>query len=323
MKSGKFVISLDFELHWGGAEKYDLIQMSDYFMTTRKLIPEMLSIFESYNIRATWATVGFLFAKDKEQLISFIPDNKPTYTNELLSSYNYMEIVGNNEKEDPFHFATSLIEQVINTNGQELASHTFSHYYCNEPGQQLEQFEADLKAAKAISKENFGIELTSLVFPRNQFNKSYLEITKKQGFKVVRSNPDTWIWNNESKLTPLFRAVDTLMSVSSPTSFSEKDIDSDTVIQLPSSRFFRPYKDNERLIQGLKMNRIKSEMTYAAKNGLVYHLWWHPHNFAENRVENIKQLKEIINHFNMLNANYGFESVNMGDFGVRFISSDI
>ena len=112
----------------------------------------------------------------------------------------------------------------------------------------------------------------------------------------------------------MFRAADTLMSVSSPTSFSEKDIDSDTVQQLPSSRFFRPYKDKERLIQSLKMNRIKSEMTYAAKNGLVYHLWWHPHNFAENRIENIKQLKEIIYHFNVLKDKYGFESVNMGDF---------
>ena len=66
MKTGKLYISLDFELHWGAAERWDVKEMADYFDNTREGIPKMLALFEVYEIAATWATVGFLFAKNKD-----------------------------------------------------------------------------------------------------------------------------------------------------------------------------------------------------------------------------------------------------------------
>jgi hypothetical protein len=54
-------------------------------------------------------------------------------------------------------------------------------------------------------------------------------------------------------------------------------------------------------------------MTYAAINNEVYHLWWHPHNFGENVNESISFLKSILKHYNRLNNQYGFESVNMNE----------
>lgn len=68
-KNGSLVISLDFELHWGAAEKWDLANKSDYFDVTRKSIPKVLSLFEKFDVHATWATVGFLFGKNREQLL--------------------------------------------------------------------------------------------------------------------------------------------------------------------------------------------------------------------------------------------------------------
>ncbi len=62
------------------------------------------------------------------------------------------------------------------------------------------------------------------------------------------------------------------------------------------------------------MTRIKNEMTYAAKNQKNYHLWWHPHNMADDIEMNRKQLLEIIAHFKMLKSKYNFVSANMGDF---------
>ncbi len=313
---GKFVISLDFELHWGGAEKWDLNEKKTYFLDTRKIIPEVLNLFEQNSIRATWATVGFLFAKDKEQLMKFSPIKKPTYRNEKLSYYIYFDKVGKDEKEDPFHYGASLIEKIIKTQGQELSTHTFSHYYCNENGQTPEQFEADLQAAQGIALENYNIKLQSLVFPRNQYNNSYLEIVKRQGIKVVRSNPNVWFWQKSyGKLTPLFRAIDTLFPFSSALSFDAKDLKiQNDVLELPASRFLRPYKDKEKSFQHIKIKRIKSEMTFAAKNNQIYHLWWHPHNFGEDILNNFNQLREIIAHYNNLKEKYNFKSATMSDF---------
>jgi hypothetical protein len=52
-------------------------------------------------------------------------------------------------------------------------------------------------------------------------------------------------------------------------------------------------------------------MTYAAKNGKCYHLWWHPHNFGYCLQENMQMLNDIISHYNYLNAKYGFQSSSM------------
>lgn len=313
--SGKLVISLDFELHWGSAEKWDIEVKSDYFLNTRNSIPIVLSLFEENSIKATWATVGFLFAKNRDQLMQFLPVIRPSYTQSALSAYNYLDLVGNDEESDPFHFAHSLIQSILKTRGQELATHTFSHYYCNENGQTPEQFREDLCAAQAIAKLNFGIQLRSLVFPRNQYNSAYLKIAKEQGICVVRSNPDVWFWRRGgSKFFSFFRAADTLFSISNSLSFNADNILREVLVELPSSRFFRSYKDNERLIQGIKIRRIKKEMLHAAQNNLVYHLWWHPHNFGDNVGENLIQLEELINYFKTLRSKYDFESAAMIDF---------
>lgn len=314
MENGKFIISLDFELHWGAAEKWNLNTRKEYFDTTRKSIPIVLDLFKKYGIHATWATVGFLFAKNRKELLKLLPEQRPDYVNKELSYYRLIENgeVGENEEDDPYHFGNSLIDKIVKTPNQELATHTFSHYYCNEEGQTKVQFDADLKAAQLLSKENFNIELKSLVFPRNQFNSDYINIAKLNGIKVVRSNPDVWFWKSNSRLRPLARAFDTLMPISSALSFNENKLQTlNGVILLPASRFLRPYSTKEKAIQYFKLQRIFKEMTYAAKYNKVYHLWWHPHNFGNSMEDNLIYLEIILKHFDNLKNEFGFQSSNM------------
>lgn len=312
MGTGKFIISLDFELHWGAAEKWDLKTKAHCFNQTRILIPQMLELFKKYSIHATWATVGFLFAKNKKQLLEFMPQQRPSYDNKSLSYYSLIDkgLIGDDEENDPYHYASSIIEKIIETPHQELATHTFSHYYCNEIGQQPEEFDADLKAAQNLSIQNFNTKLHTLVFPRNQFNENYLDIAYRNGIKVVRSNPDVWFWNKQNKLSPLMRAIDTIASISPSLTFDlQKHIN--FPLLLPASRFLRPYSAKETLIQSLKIKRIKNEMTYAAIHKRGYHLWWHPENFGDFPEKNLQQLEDILNHYTILNYKYGFSSQSM------------
>src|SRR5215218_1692446 len=126
---GALVISLDFEFHWGvrhttppdGPYRRNLLGVWE-------AVPKMLALFEEYGIAATWATVGFLFAKSRQELEEFSPSVKPLYANPLLSPYQ--EPIGESEIDDPLHFTPSLIDVIRKTPHQELATHTFSHYYC-------------------------------------------------------------------------------------------------------------------------------------------------------------------------------------------------
>lgn len=313
---GSFIISLDFELHWGGAEKWNLNERKVYFNETRRSIILVLELFKKYNLSVTWATVGFLFNENITEFINNIPIDKPTYNNLQLNYYNLVEILGENEAEDPYHYAKSLIDLILSYPRQELGSHTYCHYYALEDGQNSIQFDTDLSLAQKIAIEKYNIKLKSLVFPRNQFNDDYIEIAEKNDFTVVRSNPNVWFWKRkEGRLTSLFRACDTLLSISKSVCFTDSDIiKKDGVVCLPASRFFRSFKKREIIIQYFKMRRIKNEMTYAAKNGLHYHLWWHPHNLADDVDVNMKQLEDILQHFSFLNKKYQFKSLNMGDF---------
>ena len=186
--SGVFVISLDFELHWGCFESMSLNEQHQaYFNNTRKAIPAMLDIFSSNEIHVTWATVGMLFCKNINEWEKHRPAHLPSYINKKVSSYEWIHQNGFHALEDPYHFAPELIELIKATPYQEIGTHTYSHYYCLEQGQTKEQFREDLSIARELAAHR-GIQLKSLVFPRNQFNKDYLSVCHEMGIESVRSN---------------------------------------------------------------------------------------------------------------------------------------
>ncbi|MEM6735091.1 MAG: polysaccharide deacetylase family protein [Bacteroidota bacterium] len=315
-----FIISLDFELHWGGFEKWNLGARKNYYLATREIIPPILKAFERSGVHATWATVGLLLFERKEDLINNFPRLKPTYDNIQLSAFNYIlkDKIGSDENSDQFHYGKSLVKKILGAAGQELGSHSFAHYYCNEPGQTVEQFKADALAwNKASTANGYHLKADSLVFPRNQFNNSYLKVCKDVGIKVVRTNPIDWWWNiqstaNESIWKRFNRGLDAYFDIGGKTSFSLVDIEKrEGVWLLPASRLLRPYNPKELFLNSKKIGRIKKEMTIAAVSNECYHLWWHPHNFGNYSRQNLDGLSKILNHYTFLNKKYGMESKNM------------
>ena len=319
MNGGCLIISLDFELHWGGSEKWPLDDSyKKYFDSTRESIPKVLSLFEQAHLHVTWATVGFLMHQNKRELLEALPDIRPDYALKHISAYHYLQNgwVGADENEDPYHYAHSLVNMIAKAHGQELSTHSFSHYYCNEEGQTAEQFLYDLRAAVQAGKR-YGAEPKSLVFPRNQYNAEYLKACKKVGIEIVRVNPLDWWWQidstqGESKWKRLNRGADAYFSIGGKTSYSLDQVkQQEGVFLLPASRLLRPFNPKELFLNNLKIKKIKKEMTRAALNNECYHLWWHPHNFGNYTQQNIEGLVQIANHFQFLKAEYGMESKNM------------
>jgi peptidoglycan/xylan/chitin deacetylase (PgdA/CDA1 family) len=321
MNKAVFIISLDFELHWGGFEKWPLENCHQYFLNTRYTVPKMLDLFEQFEVHTTWATVGMLFHESRNSLLEKAPVLKPTYQFSELSAYHFIEQggIGEREKDDPFHFASNLVNQIINTPFQELGSHTFAHYYCNEPGQTLDQFRADLKAAQQSAMLH-GKKLRSLVFPRNQFNEEYLRVCYEEGFIAVRDNPRDWFWNiqstqHESMWKRLNRGMDAYLPIGKKNTYSLESLECrpGLPVCIPASRLLRPYRPKELFLNDMKIIRIKSEMERAARNVEIYHLWWHPHNFGHYPKESMEGLKKILDHFAFCKEKYGMRSMSMGE----------
>jgi len=323
MEKGYLVISLDFELMWGVFDVVDLKTKQQYFENTLNVIPKLLSLFQKNDIHATWATVGMLFNQNWDQWKNNIPPSVPDYDNPKLSAYKYAGTVNGKENDFCF-FAPELIQTIAGTKGQEVGTHTYSHYYCLENSQNENQFEDDLDVAIAIAEE-MGIELKSLVFPRNQLRDKYLKICKAKGILNVRSNPSDWYWKNptsESILVKLFRTGDAYLNLGSKSySLNKLAVSNNLPIQQPASRFLRPTEGNAYL-RKLKINTIKAEMDVAAKRGEVYHLWWHPHNFGDQPEESMKDLQEIVGHYKDLNNKFKFKSLNMDELGELVINKN-
>ncbi len=316
MDSGHFVISLDFELMWGVRDNRTKEDYGQNILGAKFAINQMLDVFEKNSVKATFAIVGFLFHKDKLNLLGSIPNHKPTYFEKKLSPYEDLgNLIGEDENDDPYYFGYSLVQKIKSKIIHEIATHTYCHYYCLEEGQTIEQFEEDLKWAISVAKLS-DIEIKSIVFPRNQYNIEYLNVCKKLGIESFRGNERSLIYEStngaeQTLFRRALRLIDSYINVTGYHCYSNEMMKESTPFNIPSSRFLRPYSTKLAFIEQLKFLRIKNAMTYAAKNNLTYHLWWHPHNFGSNCVENIMFLDRILKHYEFLNKEYDFQSITM------------
>lgn len=310
-------MSQDFELHWGLRDKRTTAEYRDNLLGVRQAIPATLELFQEHQIRATWATVGFLFFEERDELMANLPSVLPTYDQARYFPYHALDDVGKNEVDDPFHFAPSLIRLITSTPGQELGTHTFSHYYCLEPGNTAEAFEADLVAAQGAASR-FRVKLRSIVFPRNQVNVSYLPICAKLGIVAYRGTQRFAAYNARSEaqnglLMRAGRLADNYLPISGHNSFSLERLGGAPPYDVPASSFLRPHSRRLAALEPLRLRRILSDLSYAAEHGHTYHLWWHPHNFGTNLERNLLFLRRILDHVSELRVKYGMQSVSMAE----------
>lgn len=308
--AGTLIVSLDFELFWGMLDCCALEDYRDNVLGGRKAVPRLLELFRKYDIHATWATVGFLFAENYGELSRYFPKERPSYLDKSLDAYAEFSKIGQNEEEAPCFFAPSLVKLVAEAPGQEIGSHTFCHYYCREKGQTVEQFAADMGAAKKIAEDK-GYCLTSVILPRNQCEPEYTEVLRQCGFTAYRDEENDWI-HKKIKFRPLLRLLrlaDVYVPLTGQGGYVPKC--ENGIWNLVGSRMYKSIFRPLEALEGLKLRRIKKQMLHAAQNGLTFHLWWHPHNVGIRTEEHLAQLEEIFQYYTQLKAQYGMHSRNM------------
>jgi polysaccharide deacetylase len=313
--AGKLVISLDMELMWGVRDKASKEQYGARVLGERQATPAMLELFDRNGIHATWAIVGMAMCDGVDELLERAPEERPTYGDPKRSTYHYLGEAGASERQDPYYFAPSIVRQIAACPGQEICTHTFSHYCCFEPGQMPEQFAADVGAARQ-QLNDWGIECKSIVFPRNQYGSEHLKICRSQGITVYRGGERSWFYRptayeEESRVRRLGRLIDSYFPLTGDN--LSLPAPNEGMVNVPSSRLLRAYNPRLRGIEALRLKRITKAMTHAAKRGAVYHLWWHPHNFGADTTENVAFLSRVLEHFRRLRESCGMQTATMAE----------
>ena len=288
----------------------------DELAASRRTVVDLVTRFEQRGIRATWATVGMLFASTKAELEGHLPSSRPAYRRAELDPY--AESVGVDELADPEHLAGSLVRLLASTEGQEVGSHTFSHYYCLEEGQAESDLRADLAAAQSIAGSH-GLTLTSLVLPRNQWNPRYASAVIDSGFTCFRGPQPSRghrarADDEQRPIDRVTRLVDTYAGVTPPPTFAWDGLRRpDGLHDIPASAFLRPYAPGRRHLEPLRTRRLASGLRDAARRGRVFHLWWHPHNFTRYPSESFACLDRVLDGYDDLARTEGMRSMSMRD----------
>jgi peptidoglycan/xylan/chitin deacetylase (PgdA/CDA1 family) len=318
--SGIFVISLDFELYWGVRDLLPLEQYGGNILAVHQVVPRLLELFRRYEIHATWAVVGFLYFRNARELLEHVPAVRPAYERRQFDPYAELAALAASAPDPRYYFAPELIAAIAATPHQELGSHTFSHYYCLEKGQSPCEFRADLEAAIQIAAKKTGRRPVSIVFPRNQYAPEYLQACAQAGFRAYRGNPRTWMWSpaaweRDGTLRRFLRLADAYVNLSGHHGRRLDQIRASGGLpaNVAASHFLRPWSRSRRWLEPLKERRIQQSLTWCARRKLVYHLWWHPHNFGADLDENVGQLQRILEHFARLRDRYGMRSLTMGE----------
>ena len=98
MNGGGLVISLDFELKWGVHDVFRYGQYNKNLYGVRKALPGILALFEQYDIHATWATVGLLFAESKAEMAHYLRGIPVKYDNMRYAAHSQLAKVGETNK---------------------------------------------------------------------------------------------------------------------------------------------------------------------------------------------------------------------------------
>ena len=326
MKNGALCISFDFELYWGLLGACELESYKRNLLGVYEVVPRMLELFERREIHSTWAAVGLLLAEDLDDARQYFPDVRPEYVEYSMSPYKYLarsDVSKRLSADKEFarcHFAPELVQAILRTPGQELATHTFSHYYCLEQGQEAVAFSADLLAARRIAEEKYACTPRSIIFPRHQTNQDYLKACYAAGITAYRGNQAGWFYrettfHSERLCSKLLKHANSYCSLTGANTVLPIAEDSG-LINVAASAQLRAYRQRLSFLDGLKLKRIKRSMLYAAQRKEVCHIWWHPHNFGGDIPESLAYLRQIVDYYQELHDRFGMQSQNMHELAV-------
>ena len=301
----RLVVSLDIEMYWGLRHRCHLDECRDQLLASRRLIPDLLELFSAYGVRATWPAVGFLFCRTKHDLLDSLPSRLPAYRSVELSPYAHVARVGDDEDDDPCHFAPSLIDRIAAMPGQEVASRTFSNFFCGEEGQDTRDFEADLRAAVTVARRR-GIILRSMAFPRRQIGQEYLDVCRRLGMTSYRGNPPGWVYGVEPddeasklsrRLRKAVRHLDSVLPITGTNCVADQNPSQRAPVNVAATRRYRPYAGENPWLAAMQRRRIFRELDYAVDKGAIFHLWCPMRDLGRWPGEQFDEMRRILDRF--------------------------
>jgi peptidoglycan/xylan/chitin deacetylase (PgdA/CDA1 family) len=300
----RVVISLDFEMRWGVHDVYglDIDAYRANLEAERTVIPALLRLFADHQVRTTWATVGAIGCSGWQEYFDRAPP-APAYADSRFAvKAAYADI----DPDGTLHFAPDLMRAILQTPGQELGTHTFSHVFLRERGVTAQDAAADLAAATRLHEERFDGVPRSLVFPRNQ--PAFIGVVRTSSVRIWRGNAAPWYYDCEDSehnglLPRALKLIDAFNPLTKRAARLVGDMNRASLflrLNLPAPAW------------GAHVYRIRAELD-ALKADEILHLWFHPHNLGTDIPRGLGRIEEVVSLIQERQTSGSLRSATMSD----------
>lgn len=202
-----------------------------------------------------------------------------------------------------WHDTENLIPLIKNSKaGHEIGSHSYSHIIYGENSEEVVR--EDITKAQEIHQRN-NLTFKSFVFPRN--SEGYYRELREAGITSFRHN------EHPSRLTH-FLSYFWLGAVS-----GLPEVHSSGLMSIPGGMLLIGRNGLRKLIpSNFIIKKAKNSLKSAEKNKKIFHLWFHPSNFAYDTDNQFRILEEILKTAKSLNI----KIMTMNEIATEFKESE-
>ena len=315
LDKGVFVISIDTELAWSvvhrGAVSSEHLS-PDRVASERRIVRDLLKLFEQHDIKATWATVGHLFLDECRIVDGY------KHPEILRPDYDWFEgdwfdlDPSTDLSHDPMWYAPDIVEMITTARpSQEVGSHSFSHLIVGDPGCSSEAFASDLVACREIAAAT-GVNLFSFVYPRNTIG--HLDVLADNGFTSYRGlRPGTFL-DMSRVIRRAVRVVDKIRPLAGSIVLPERN---GRLWNLPATSLYAPFDRARYVPFRAWVTQHIHRLDQASEHQSLFHLWFHPHNLIDDSDKALKGLERILERVDELRLQERMENLTMGELARR------
>jgi len=291
MSRGTVVISLDAELGWGFHDHESL--PAERVTGARGAWRFLVDLFDEYGIPATWAIVGHLFLAECDGGHADHPAGAEWFARDPGGRYDAGAGIrpvdgvepSTNASRRSNWFGRDLIDAVVASDlDHEIGSHTFSHIEFGRSDVSKKVAAAELRQSVDAAADR-GIELESLVFPRN--NVGHRDLLYDHGFSSYRGHaPERW-YDGTSFRRPGKLASYAFRAAAPP--IVEPTIDEYGLVNVPASLYLYAFDGAARdAVEAISGDPVAGQVRLGLerlcdRNQGVFHLWLHPNNVQTDR----------------------------------------
>lgn len=280
MKKGVFCISIDLELLWG--------------RRNRKEMDSFIPLIKNNN-GLSGVVTSLLFLFDKYSIPATWAIVGKIFTK-------------SSEQDSYLWSGTNLIDLIRKNPSQEIACHSYTHPEFDQVPES--QAEEELKKCVEVAGKN-KIKLSSFVYPRNKIK--YLHLLKKYGFNCYRGDAINY-FEFSNPFRDVFKIISMLIIPKTATVSCENGL-----INIPGTMYFFSTRGLRKYAPcGIKYWKAKKSIDQAISKKRLFHLWFHPVDFAKDKEKQLKELRKILIYASQKQSQGLLEIKNM-----KQISDDI